>query len=195
MLPFEAAKVEELVFDQSSAESAAVLLQGARCFRRCDRVEVVACVEDAVAVETVAGSVHLIGARLQPHINDRSRLPAIFRRGILLQIELLNRIDRQNGRRIPGNARAIDEALARKGFAVIETVDDVHVVFGAKAVGARGRESATRIAHHAGPQLQQVLVIASIQRQVINLLVAEGSAEGRGGEVEHWDLFGHRDRL
>ena len=56
-----------------------------------------------------------LGAR---NIDDRTRLPAIFCRGILLNIELLNRIDRQDGRGISRDASSIDYALPGKWFAV-----------------------------------------------------------------------------
>ena len=50
-------------------------------------------------------------------------------------------------------------------------------------------KSAAGISHNAGAKLQQILVIAAVQRQVIDFLVAQRSAESRGGRVHQRNFF------
>ncbi len=134
-----------------------------------------------------------IGTGLQTDIDHGSGLPAVFCRRILDHIEFLDGVDRQNGGGISGDSSAVDNALARKGFAIEKAIDQVGVVLGAQSVAAGGGEAAARIANHAGSELQQVFIVATIQGKVVNFLIAEGSTEGRGGAVEHRNVTSNRD--
>src|ERR1700730_1615602 len=95
-----------------------------------------------------------IGARLQTDINDGARLPAVFRLGDLLSIELLNGVNGQDGSRIAKNARGIHHALRRESLDRIDPVQDVYVMLVAHPVRALAPLSAPRVEVHAGAQLQ-----------------------------------------
>src|SRR5579862_4319404 len=109
---------------------------------------------------------HRIGSRLQSDIDDCAWLPPIFGRRIFLDIEFLYRVDGQNRGGVTGDTRPIDNSLAGEWLAVKEPIDKVGVVLSAQAVSTRSRESAAGVTHYAGTQLQQVFVIAAIQRKV-----------------------------
>ena len=87
-----------------------------------------------------------------------------------MHVEFLDSVNRQNRRGISCNAGAVDDALAGEGFAVEKPVDEVCVVLGAETVCAGGGKSTARIAHDAGAKLQQIFVIAAVQRQIVDLL-------------------------
>ena len=153
-------------------------------------VEIVSSIElIAIAAKGKGGAVDRVGSRLQSNIDDRARFPSIFGRRIFLNVEFLDRIDGQNGGGISGDARAVDDALAGEWLAVKEPIDEISVVFRAQAVGAGSRESAAGITHHAGTQLQQIFVVAAVQRQVVDFLVAERSAQSGGSGIDQGNLF------
>src|SRR3974377_664158 len=114
-----------------------------------------------------------IRSRLQPHIDNRARLPAVLSRGILLDVEFLDRIDRQDRRRITSDAGAVNDALPRKRLTVIQAVDEIDIIFCAQTVRAGRGKSTAWIAHNSRPELQQVLVIAPVQRKIDDFFVAE----------------------
>src|SRR5580693_4815777 len=91
--------------------------------------------------------------RLQSHIDDSAGLPAKFCRRILLDVEFLDGVNRQDGRRVARNARSVDDALPGKRLAIEEAVDDISVVLGAKSVGACRGKTASGIAYYSGTQL------------------------------------------
>ena len=105
-LPFIAGEEEDLVFFDRSANRAAVLLErhlrlGARSGAPFgDLIEEIARIKRCLAAESVRRAVQRIRARLDSDIDYRAGLPAIFRPGIFLDIELLDGVNRQNRSRI-----------------------------------------------------------------------------------------------
>ena len=161
-LPFVGSKEEHSILDDGAADAGPKLLEISRvlCLRR--RIEVVAGVERCVAAESIGSSVHAVGPRLQAYVDNGSRFPAVLCGRILLEVELLDRIDRQDRGRVSGNAGTIDDALSGEGLAVEEAVDEVGVIFGAQAVAAGGGKSTARIANYTGAQLEKVFIVASV---------------------------------
>ena len=131
--------------------------------------------------------------RLNSDVNDRAWLPSVFSRGVLLQVEFLNRVDRENGRRVAGDSRSVNDCLPGVGLTVVQAINEVGIVLGAQAVGARGGEATARIAHHARTELQQVLVVTAIERQIVDLFVAESPAQSGGGRIQQRHVFGDYD--
>src|SRR5579862_1479150 len=112
-LPFVGAEVKQLVLDDRPAERAAKLLQVPRVLRpRSHRIEVIARIHRRIAAKGVSSAVDEVCAGFQPYVYDGARLPAILRRGSLLNIEFLNRVNRKNRRRISRDAGSVDNALA-----------------------------------------------------------------------------------
>src|SRR5438552_5533095 len=93
-LPFVGSKEEHSILDDGAADAGPKLLEISRvlCLRR--RIEVVAGVERCVAAESIGSSVHAVGPRLQAYVDNGSRFPAVLCGRILLEVELLDRIDR-----------------------------------------------------------------------------------------------------
>ena len=172
-LTFISSEVKQLVLYDCAPGSSAELREIARVLHSGCRIKVIASVKRRVASEGIGCAVNLVGARLQADVHDCTRFPSIFCGRILLKVEFLNRVHGKNRGGVSGDAGAIDDALAREGFAVEQAVHQISVVFGSESVRAGGGESSARIANHAGTQLQQVLVVAPIQREVVDLLVAE----------------------
>src|ERR1700691_4421967 len=168
---------ESLVLDDRAANAAAKLFQGARSFRGERIVEIVARVQDSIAAECERRAVQRIRSRLQSHIDDCTWFPSVLGCGILLNVELLDRIDGQDGRRIPRDTPAVDNSLTGKWFAIEQALNKVGMVFRAQTISARGGESTAGIAHHTGAKLQQILIVPPIQGKIVNFLIAQRSAE------------------
>ena len=164
-LAFIRAKEKRLVLDQAPPKLPPNCSSVRVSFGFGIGIEIVARVQGSVAAKHECAAVQVVGAGLQSHIHDCSRLPAVFRRRILLQVEFLNRVNRKNRRRVSGDARSVHDGLAGVGLAVEQAFDVIRVVFGAQAVGAGGGKSAAGITHDAGTQLQQILVVTATQRQ------------------------------
>src|SRR5208337_3041230 len=156
-LPFVGAEEKDLVFDNRAADAAAVLFQRSCELGVGDGVEKVARVRHTVTPKGEPSAVNLVGAGLETDVNHRSWFPPEFGRCKFFHVKLLNRVDGQNGRRIAGDAGAVDDGLAGVRFAVEQALNEVGVVFRAQSVRARGRESAARVSFHTGTQLQEVL--------------------------------------
>ena len=136
---------ERLVLDDRAADATAELVLAHRLLRRRQssigidhRVEVIARIKRVVALEEIRGAVDVVGPGLEPEVDDRARFPAIFGGGILLGVELLNRVDRQDrpGRAL--HAFGVDDRSAVVRIVVVDAVEDEIVVLGAIAVGADG---------------------------------------------------------
>src|SRR3974377_2533555 len=106
----------------------------------------------------------IVRSRLQPHIDNRPRLPAVLSRGILLDVEFLDRIDRQDRRRITSDAGAVNDALPRKRLTVIQAVDEIKIIFCSQTVRAGRGKSTAWIAHNSRPELQQGRVFSPVLR-------------------------------
>src|SRR5579883_2759405 len=119
------------------------------------------------------------------------RLPAVLGFRVLLDVELLDGVDRQQRCRVAGNAGRVDRALGGEAFDGVDAIQDVHVVLGAEAVGTLAPLAAARKRHHSGAQLQQTHEVAAVQRQVVDDLIAEGSAEHRAGAIDQRNLTRH----
>src|SRR5205085_6019473 len=94
-----------------AADGAAKLLQAYFLFLIAGK-EWIPCVCSVGPPEEVAGSMKRVGAGLQSDAGDGAGLPSEFGLGILLCGEFLNGVDRQQRRRVAGQADRIDRALA-----------------------------------------------------------------------------------
>ena len=96
---FVGSKDEELVFHDRPAGRAAELMQELAATTASDRIEPISRVDCAVARKVICRTVEFIGSGLQSDLYNRSRLPTVFRRGMLLRAEFLNCVDGQKARR------------------------------------------------------------------------------------------------
>ena len=92
-----------------AADGAAELVLAQGALRLIFGVEKVARIEDVIALEAINRAVNLVGARLQAEIDDSAGLPAILCRRMLRRVELLNRVNRQNGAGRPLHTFGIED--------------------------------------------------------------------------------------
>ena len=152
-------------------------------------IEVVARVEGHVAVEIVGRTVDLVGAGFDSDVHHHARLGAVVRLRLFLGVEFLDGVERKRAGGRAGDARVIHHRLAVVDVVIVGAVDDEIVVVGAHAVGREGVETSARVALHARMQRQEILEVASLQRQFIDGLIGEHAVEyGVGG-------FGQRSRI
>ena len=181
---FVVAKDEPLVLDDGPARRGAELVQQQIGKRLRVRIEVVARIESAVAMEVVGRAVKIVAARLEADIHHRAGLPSVFGALILLGVELLDGVERQDGWRRSGDANVVDHAFAVVDVIVIGPIDRVVVVFKAVSVGRDAVKTAARRALDSGTKFQQVLKIPALQRQFVDQLVAHGAAQRVGDGID-----------
>src|SRR5713226_2945797 len=175
-LSFEGAKIKKLVLDDVSPTGDTELLEFNGSLRRANWIEVVAGVEGIRAAKAISGAVNFVGTGLQADAGDGPWLPAEFRLGIHLGIELLNGVDGYQSCGITQNSSGIGHAEAHESFVIGDTIDNETGVLRTNAVGRLRPRTATRIDRSAGTQGDEILVVASVQREVVDNFVADGAA-------------------
>src|SRR6266852_75243 len=194
-LTLKSTEIEELVWDHAATRTASVLFQFQRLLGSSHGIEEVASVEGILASETIRSPVNVIRSGFKSDAGDGARLPSKFCLRIDLSIELLNRIDGYERGRIAEDRRGVGHAKAHERFVIGDPVDDVTGVLGANAVGGLRPWSTTRVNRSAGSQGDEILVVAAIQGEVVDDLVADRAAKGGGGRVHHGDFLGYGDRF
>src|ERR1700733_9181040 len=97
-------------------------------------VEIVAGIQRIAAPEGVRSPMQTVGPGLQSNVNDRARFPSVLGRRIFNDVELLNRVDRQNGCGISLHTSAVNHGERRQWVVVREAVNDVTVILRMAAV-------------------------------------------------------------
>src|SRR5262249_7576504 len=143
--------------DDRAADAESVLMQQEFLLRIRPSIEVVARVEDVVAMEVVSGAVEVVGTGLEAEVDDRAGFPSILGCWILLRVEFLDGVDGQDGSRRSLHAFGIDDGGAVVRVVVVGAVDDEVVVLRTIAVRADRKKAAAGRALDAGPQYDQVL--------------------------------------
>ena len=114
-MPLIVSEKKQFVFLDRSANRAAELLQSHLCLGSRRYVVVVARIEGGVPTVGVSRAVQGVGTRFDSDVDDRARLPAVFRARIFFRLEFINGVHRQDR---PGIARVqgrIHDALAIPG--------------------------------------------------------------------------------
>src|SRR5215471_7971293 len=179
-LPFVGPRIKELIWNNGAPRAPTVLFQFQSLFGAAHRIKVVPCIKHIASTEPVSGAVNLVRPRFQPYAGDRSGLPAEFRFGIDLCIEFLNGVDGNELSRVPKDGSGVRYAKSHKRFVIRDAVYDEAGVFRTNAVGSLRPRTPTGIDRSAGAQREQVLVIAAIQRQIVDNFVANGAAQSGG---------------
>src|SRR5215472_5622884 len=178
-----AAEEEQFVLLDGSAHHAAELLQlGGQLVLR-SGVEEVAGGPRVVAAKGVSRTVKGVGPGPDSHVYDGPGPPAILRFRILLEVEFLNGVDRQD--RSPIGERTWHTA---NGAVIVEigvdhAVQHPHVLVRPSVVAALSPGRAARIDRHARTKGQQILVIAAIQGHVVDVRVVKCASEGGTGGI------------
>ena len=137
----------------------------------------------------------VVGPRADSHIHHGARFPAVFRLGIFLKVEFLYGVDGQDRGPIGDEARGTGHRAGIIETGVDNALHHPRRFIGANVIGALGPRSTARLDHHARAQRQQVLVVTSIQGQVLNLRVVQCAAQSGIGGLHQWDGLGDRDAL
>ncbi len=157
------------------------------------RIKKVSRIEGIVAFKVVHGAVSVVRSGFQSNVDDRSRLPAILGRRILLRVELLNGVDGENRTGSSLHSFGIDDRPSVIGIVVIRAIHDKVVVLGTVSVGADGKEPAAGRPLYARPQDHEILEIAAVQWQIIDGLVRKCAAQCVVRRLHKRDLLGHFD--
>ena len=192
--PLEAYEDERPVVADRRAERGAELVAREVGLRR--GIEVVARVEGVVAMVEVAAAVALVGARFRDRVDLPSGAAAeLGSVGIGLDPELPDRLGAERGAR-RASGRPVGEVVERR------PVQQVHVGPRVLAVDAHGQpvgdhraSVAMRVGDDAGLQERQVGVVAAVQRQVADRLLAHEIAELAGARLHERRLRGDGDDL
>ncbi len=136
-----------------------------------------------------------IGPRSDSHVHDGAGLPAIFCLGIFLEVEFLDGVDGQDRRPICERTRHIGDGTGVIEIDVDNAVEHPAGFIGTNVVAALRPGSAARLDHHARAQCQQALVVAAIQRHIVDVRVVESAAQRGVGGFHQRNRFGDGDRL
>src|ERR1700751_3379558 len=116
LLDFNGTEPEKFVSNDSATRAAPILFQLKRLFWVTHGIEIVASIKCVGTAKTIGATVNRIRASLDAHARDCAWLPAKLCSRIDLCIELLNRIDWQDRRRIADNRGRVRHAEAHEGF-------------------------------------------------------------------------------
>ena len=142
-------------------------------------------------MEIVCGTVELVGAAFQADVDDGSGFPSILRSLVLLVVKFLDRVKRQVAGRCSLNSGVVQNGLTVVRVVVVGAIDNVVIVVGPVAIRGRGVKAASGNALHSRPELQQVLEIPPLQRQLVNSFVRDGAPERVGCRFYQRLLAGH----
>ncbi len=161
-------------------------------------VEIISCVEGAVAEEFVGGAVELIGPRLGHNIDHRAAVPAILRAKLRLQVELLDGRDRQKRSWGSPDSCLIQSRVIEERIVVVSAVEGVVVRTIAIAVDVELSEAALSTSDagwiNCGSwrQRNQFTEIAAVEGKFGNQLLVHNFAQHIACSVDDWCFF--RDR-
>ena len=186
---------EEFVLLEWAAYHAAELLQLHWQQRLGRGVEDAAGVPGAVAAKRVSRTVKSVGPRSDSHVHHGTGLPTVLGLRIFHEVEFLDGVDRQNRRHIAERTGKIDDGAGVKKTGIDNAVDHPAGFIGTNVVGALGPRSAARLDHDARPQIQQILIVAAIQRHIHDVHVGECAAQRGARGVHQRDRFVDRDGL
>ncbi len=120
---------------------------------------------------------NLVGAGFDSDVDDDAGFGAVVGLGLFLGVEFLNSVEREGAGGRTGDAGIVDDGFAVVDVVIVGAVDDEIVVVGAHAVGRQGVEAAAGIALHAGMQGQEILEVATLERQFVDGFVREHAIE------------------
>src|SRR4029077_2865503 len=140
-------------------------------------VEPVSRIEEVVALEAIYGAVQIICSRLDSDVDRHTWLPADVWRRIFFGIELLNGIDRQDRTGCALHALCIDDVPGIIGIVVVAALDHEIVILRPHTVGNDGFETAAREANHSRPENYEILIVATVERQVVDFFIRKSAAD------------------
>ena len=193
---------ERFVLDDRSTNAAAKLVQAQTSLRRGSTshrigcgIEKVPSVKSVVTLEIVSGTVHIVGSRFDAQINDGPRLPSVFRRRVFLCVKFLNCVNGEDTPRSPLDAFRVYYSRSVVRIVVIRAVDDEIVVLRTVPVRADRKKATASCSLHSGPQDDEILKVAAVQRQIVYGFVCKRSAKRVIGSFHQRELLRHSDRF
>src|ERR1700722_8457831 len=179
---------EGMVFENWAAQRTAKLIVVERVLRTLRVEEVSSSANRAGAVVLERRTVQSIGAALGHDIDHGTAVATVFRFIVRKHPQLSHGINRQDGGRIAKDTRFIDRGIVAIAVVHIRTVKQEVIGPSARSIHGESSERSRRVADlvrgagHAGIQVDQLGVIASIYRHVRNGFGGQGTAQlcGRG---------------
>ena len=200
-LSFVRAKEESLVFDDRSAQRRAELVVAESALGIRIAVKKISRVHGVVAQEFESRTVKMIRPRLGDDVDHRAAVASVFGAELRLQVEFLDRVNRQNRSRSSADAGLVESGIVEKRIVVVGAVERVVVGAVAAAVNrelsksALDRGHARRLHRRAWHQRHQLSEIASVQRQIRHQLLVHNLAQHIARAVDKRTLFCDRDLL
>ena len=188
-IAFIGAEDEGFVFFDGAAESGAKLIL---LVIGNDGIEEAFGVEDFIAEEFVEVAVNLIGSGFGDDVDDRARVAAVFR------VEGIG----EDTKFVDGIGRRLDGRGVHKDVVSIAAIH--HVIVGAASAAVHGNDArivttvekiGAELRLHARLQLEELVGIAGIERELADGTIRHDGAELRGGGVNHGRSSGDFDAL
>src|SRR5437867_6914727 len=189
-----AAEEEQSVFHDRPAHDAAELFQFRRLLQA-GRIEVVASGPGVAAAKRVTRAVKRVGPRPDSDVHNSAEHPTVLGFRIFFEVELLDGVDGQDRGAIGERTRHIGYGAAVDVISIVDAVHHPDGFIGTAIVGALSPWRATRLDHHARDQIQQILVVTSIQRHIVDGCICEYATKGSGGGIHQRDRFVDGDGL
>src|SRR5438128_1856149 len=190
--PLIAAEEEQSVFHDRPAHDAAELFQLRRLLRA-GRIEVVAGGPGVAAAKRVTRAVIGVGSRPDSDVHNSAGLPAVLGFRIFFEVEFVYGVDGQDRGAIGKRTRHIGDRAVVDEIGIDDAVHHPDGFIGTAVVGALSPWRAPRLDRHARNQIQQILIVASIQRHIVDGCIFEYATKGPARGIHQRDRFADGD--
>src|SRR6266853_1399012 len=183
LLPFIIQEEKCLVLYDRPAERASKLVVVEWRLRFTRGIEEIARIQSVVAEILEGGAVNLVGSTSRYDVDDCAAIPAVLRFKIGEHAHVAHRVDGKDRRRRGEYAALINGWIVPVAVIHVRSVEQIVIRSAARAVHGKFTKGSRRIrdliwrACYAGIQIDQLRVIASIDRQVLYRLLRERASK------------------
>ena len=189
-----AAKEKEPILYDRPAYHGAELFQFRRLLRA-DGIEVVASGPGVATAKRVTRAVKRVGPRPDSDVHNSAEHPTVLGFRIFFEVEFLDGVDGQDRGAIGKRTRHVGYRAVVDEIGIDDAVHHPDGFIGTAVVGALSPWRTPRLDRHARDQIQQILVVASIQRHIVDGCICEYATKGPARGIHQRDRFADRDGL